>query len=1655
MDRNRNAPRYAISGGRGAFPTSYIRNAHHEKVNRYTTKHIERNSDSGSFSQNVSAITDGRDSDESSTSNARGEINTEILKSDVGAIDAGRMDKYSDSRFGFGFTSDKDSDMSRSGDTDSTRTKARRSLAERMRELDESEKLNSSSNSQGGVNPLGSFDGATGGEHGYPRGFKHDSNSRGLISGVKIGGDGLAPPDYRDDQTEDHNDVYNKSEGSDFGYNHYFAASMESDKKSLDSASKRGSQFSVSGSQMDRSDVYNTDRVQNSKLASDYNRNSIGGDRFGTVNASIPNSMKGKNDRLHNAGDLRRTRMSDDGDGLYSYSSSGGKAIVLDSDDLDGGRGSGALDKRSDSIERGSSPATGGGLTSDSLSLRSLTPRSDRVASRMSSSGLLNLSARLSGSIYSNASSAHNGAGASMSSFGRGASGSFIGTSRSVITDTPPVFYTGFDDSDEETPRVQIYSPYAQRTPFMIGSRVPRIDLGYKNFERLVEKMESSLNPNSSSSLKRSFYSRVSGNSSFRGDTSSERSLPVIGSSSRRDVAFSSKNFDLDTSSSRDRDTTATFDDGDYKPSLKQARREIDGSVTIGGRTGFGPHSRTDLPYKGNNPANAGDDDSHMPHSHTESHRRGTVSFTISEDGSGKSHSRDESHSEGSNSSSTMDKDSHEPHSHNETRHGRKSSSDSGNDDPHMSRSHKKLHNERRGSSATGIEDSHEPSTYKEGQHERSNPGYIENKFPAFEGGESVPAETHVLGSVGGKNFGSNKGPLAVEQDNPLNPRESSLQGASIPTSSTDRSSKMGATDGLNTSPNKEMQNKKDIQKEAPMGEGHSASFEQDADIVNEYEPMKNMRTGFSKNEENLSSYERDTKSSVSSPEQYSSAQNSRKKSKKKKDGHRKKKTGDRNKENVPLEIRPPPKLTKVSYDNEFDRVIGIQGHQTPLDILPLKVVEDYLRNLTQANISKTANYIYDRGLRSYAVQCLVLYSAQIPHKMDVYVDLLRRLVDEQYVSDGYFKYSNPLFLIKLIKASVVPKNVVCSHPLYDFFYKACFDKQIDSVIPQLAGAYTLAELQANNCALIEEICQFGYPKDSLGFCIKYDDIDQFKQVTSAPDFNFNMRIPCIDCIHYSRSTSFSLLSIAAFYGSVEVFRYLLEKGAYYTESTAKLSVLGGNWSIILYLTDRGYDFSKYVKIAVESHQNEIVDWIVDDHSDAIVPLTVAVKALNFSLISYILSRPNVDIEEKDKNGHTSLYVCVLNGYYEILDYLIKRGANVNVADNLSYTPLHIATIQGFIHIAQLIIKHGSEIDPKNEDGKTPLLLACEHSRLDILMILLDHAANKDVVDNKGISPLLAGAMRNDNQIVYQLLISGVDQRRRTQEGKTALHFAARNGNTYLVDLMIKYYKFKVDDTDDYGVTPLHMAAQCDNQEVVIYLLSSGAKVNKQDTRGRTPLTYAIMAGNTDIASVLISEGSSLNIRDGEGDSHLHYAVNYGQLEATKMLISKGSDVNRVNSSGWSPLHYACHVGHDEIVRLLIFSGADTTGVDKQGLMPVHIACQKGHLEVAKVLLDNGVDVDSRSAIGWTSLHFAAHGDFPDLCKLLVERNASLNVGDNSGSTPLHFACERCYRDVCAILLEGGASPDARDKEGRTPYVISKIKNDTQLCEMMESYKRS
>jgi len=245
------------------------------------------------------------------------------------------------------------------------------------------------------------------------------------------------------------------------------------------------------------------------------------------------------------------------------------------------------------------------------------------------------------------------------------------------------------------------------------------------------------------------------------------------------------------------------------------------------------------------------------------------------------------------------------------------------------------------------------------------------------------------------------------------------------------------------------------------------------------------------------------------------------------------------------------------------------------------------------------------------------------------------------------------------------------------------------------------------------------------------------------------------------------------------------------------------------------------------------------------------------------LLESRVDVNARDEDGMTPLHCCKDQ---EVVKVLLKNGANIHARDNLGrkplhcaldpeviqelleaygkdkyrdmrgledkeeMTPLHRVTMSASVTAIKIHLQDGAPINVRDQNGKTPLHLAIQgDDNRDVFQLLLENAA-PEVEDNDGRTVLELAVDLKKRDAVVDLLNWGVQVRPKV------LHIAARSGDAEIMKLLLKSKSTHMNEENDSGMTPLHLAVEHGNMAVADLLVERGADLSKKNMKGQTPV---------------------------------------------------------------------------------------------------------------------------------------------------------------------------------------------------------------------------
>lgn len=207
--------------------------------------------------------------------------------------------------------------------------------------------------------------------------------------------------------------------------------------------------------------------------------------------------------------------------------------------------------------------------------------------------------------------------------------------------------------------------------------------------------------------------------------------------------------------------------------------------------------------------------------------------------------------------------------------------------------------------------------------------------------------------------------------------------------------------------------------------------------------------------------------------------------------------------------------------------------------------------------------------------------------------------------------------------------------------------------------------------------------------------------------------------------------------------------------------------------------------------------------------------------------------------------------------------------------------------LAQRALDSGFPVDaPIAEEGVTALMLSAELGKIEMIRFLTGAGASLSNTDTHGYTALhfACGPTGSTEGLRACLEIGGVDlNMKETDQGNTALHFAAGNGSIQSVRALVTAGA-DINAKNELGNTPIMAACFKDNALVVAYLISNHADYLEVNNRDQDALAIASYTNSINVASMLLRRinPTKLNVNTG-----IIRAMGHAQTREMKALIQE------------------------------------------------------------------------------------------------------------------------------------------------------------------------
>ncbi|KAJ3439887.1 ankyrin repeat-containing protein [Anaeramoeba flamelloides] len=476
-----------------------------------------------------------------------------------------------------------------------------------------------------------------------------------------------------------------------------------------------------------------------------------------------------------------------------------------------------------------------------------------------------------------------------------------------------------------------------------------------------------------------------------------------------------------------------------------------------------------------------------------------------------------------------------------------------------------------------------------------------------------------------------------------------------------------------------------------------------------------------------------------------------------------------------------------------------------------------------------------------------------------------------------------------------------------------------------------------------------------------------------------------------------------------------------------------------------------------------------------------------------------INFNGDDQNRSYTLlhFLCENSPTVELIEYLLKNGAQVNKKDRSSHTKSAIFNLCEFnpsIEMIDLMVKYGSDLNQQNKLNQTPLHYLIKGGKATIK--LLEYFERKDVNFQKqdflknGVLHFLCLSKDPKIEIFEYLLKKGIDINHKNNYQETAFHFYCSSKLSQPTVEMIHF--FGDNGADLYKINRKSeniLNLLCSNNNLTIELLKylvlrKKFKLNAFKSYHTNPFMqyceYSTI--NIEILKYFVKNGCSLYSRLYHVDSTLHniclkntltidiikfylenkFDINFKScilinlfknrryeidLNLFQFLVDNNLNIKKRDSHGKRPLNYYlehCKKPRIEIIKFFIDNKISKHSRDRTGRTFLYYLCTNKirpnytlDIKLINYFLKLGVDINHQDTNKDTIFHYICKNNLlnVEIFNYFLENEANINVKNKLETIPFHYFCQnnRKYSKLFDLFLQNGTNINQKNSHGKTP----------------------
>lgn len=247
--------------------------------------------------------------------------------------------------------------------------------------------------------------------------------------------------------------------------------------------------------------------------------------------------------------------------------------------------------------------------------------------------------------------------------------------------------------------------------------------------------------------------------------------------------------------------------------------------------------------------------------------------------------------------------------------------------------------------------------------------------------------------------------------------------------------------------------------------------------------------------------------------------------------------------------------------------------------------------------------------------------------------------------------------------------------------------------------------------------------------------------------------------------------------------------------------------------------------------------------------------------VSKLLIEKGAGVNTKDKNYNTPLHLAAQYNRTAVAELLLAGGADIESRDRNQYTPFNFGTRcqTSGVEILELLMKKGADINAKDNAGNNAFMNAAMYNSDEIINFLLDHQA---VIDTSGLSLkylLSVSSVRSHLRLFNYVLEKGGSSLLSDEAYNLRIMRNALMAGSVDIVKILQSKNIPMDFSANLeGLTPLHfIASDSGKLSMIEFFVRNGADINARTNDGRSAYNIAETSGNTKALDIILRLGGN------------------------------------------------------------------------------------------------------------------------------------------------------------------------------------------------------